>query len=274
MDDMHGTTTTRAQGAGIRRGAALLAAGALALGAAACKEDQILYEYEVEPGTPLAMDPARAGAAAPPHLADADGAIPPGGGAPAAGQPPFMRNVGDGSAVDIAMLPRPTERDGLDPAVQVRRIDAPGVSFDLPADWPEDDVSGNPMRAHQFAIPGPDGPGELVVFHFGPGQGGDVAGNLNRWIGQIQLDPGTSPFIFQGSVNGLRVTELYTLGTLQPTGMGTGPTEPEPDSALFGFIVEGGPQGSLYIRATGPKGTLEAARPAFVTLTETVALGG
>ena len=75
-------------------------------------------------------------------------------------------------------------------------------------------------------------------------------------------------------MGGLTVTELYTEGTLKPSTVAAGPTGPVPGSGLYGIIVEGGPQGSLFIKITGPLATLQAARPGLVTMMESLQAAG
>ena len=54
-------------------------------------------------------------------------------------------------------------------------------------------------------------------------------------------------------------------GTYAPISMRPGvpaPT-PKPDYAIYGIILEGGPQGTLFIKATGPKATIEVQAAAL-----------
>src|SRR5690606_9966070 len=46
----------------------------------------------------------------------------------------------------------------------------------------------SPMRAATYEVPQAEGdtePAELAVFYFGPGQGGDIDGNVERWAKQF-----------------------------------------------------------------------------------------
>lgn len=136
------------------------------------------------------------------------------------------------------------------------------LQFDLPAGW-EAQAPESPMRMAQAAIPGPGGAGQLAVFYFGAGQGGDVEANLERWVGQIEMAPGTSPERGTFEANGLRVTWVDVAGTLQPSTMGMGPSTAQPGSRLLGAVVEG-PGGPWFFKATGPEATLAAEREDFL----------
>lgn len=125
-----------------------------------------------------------------------------------------------------------------------------GLPVRLPAEW-EFQQPSSAMRIFQASLPGSGGFAELTVFH---GFGGGVEANLQRWIAQIELEPGTEPQ--QAHLHGsLHTTWVYVTGTLKPSGMGTGPSEPTPNSAILGAVVEG-EGGPWYFKFTGPKATL------------------
>lgn len=138
------------------------------------------------------------------------------------------------------------------------------IDFDLPAGWQSEPASG--MRLAQASIPGPGGAGQLTVFYFGPGGGGDVESNIQRWVGQMEPEQGSEPQrqTFE-TENGFRVTWVDVPGTLLPSTMGTGPTSPQPNSRLLGAVVEG-PGGPWFFKATGPKDTMTAEREKFLEM--------
>lgn len=141
-----------------------------------------------------------------------------------------------------------------------------GITYDLPASW-QSETPGSQMRLDQAAIPGPGGPGQLTVFFFGPGGGGGVDANIDRWI--AQMDATGSPQRESFDSNGLKVTWVDVEGTLLPSNMGMGPSEPQPGSRLLGAVVEG-PGGPWFFKATGPSQTLEAERDSFLDLLRSV----
>jgi len=137
-------------------------------------------------------------------------------------------------------------------------------AFDLPASWRRERPSSG-MRLAQAVVPGSEGPGELAVFHFGAGQGGGVESNFERWLGQIEMPAGTRPERGTLEAAGFRISWIETRGTLLPSTMGSGPSEPQPGFALLGAVAEG-EGGPLFFKLTGPEGTLRAERPAFFAL--------
>ena len=109
--------------------------------------------------------------------------------------------------------------------------------------------------------------GECGVYYFGAGQGGSVEANLDRWIGQFQQAGGKpsreAARIDHRAIHGLTVTTVDVSGAY--TGMG-GPLaqsgEPRPGYRLLGAIVEG-PQGSIFLKFTGPARTVAGSQAAF-----------
>ncbi len=144
------------------------------------------------------------------------------------------------------------------------QIDAPGASFTLPAAWTPQPPSSS-MRLAQATLPGEAGEGQVTVFYFGPGGGGGVESNLDRWQGQMEPDPSFKASRESFEVNGFRVTWVESKGTLKPSTMGTGPSSPQPNFRLFGAVVEGS-QGPWFFKVTGPAQTLEQQREAFLEL--------
>lgn len=136
--------------------------------------------------------------------------------------------------------------------------------LDLPSDWVEEPPS-NAMRLTQARIPGPAGEAQLAVFFFGPGGGGGTEANLQRWIGQMEVTPGTEPLRDRFRSGALTITTIEVGGTLLPSGMGMGPAEPQPGSSLYGAVVEG-PGGPWFFKLTGPADTLLAAREPYLAM--------
>jgi hypothetical protein len=142
------------------------------------------------------------------------------------------------------------------------------MRFDLPADWQREAPRGG-MRLAQAQIPGTAGLGELAVFFFGEGQGGGLEANLQRWLGQVEPDPGSEPQRQSFEVGDFHVVWIDVFGTLKASGFGMGPSVDQPGSRLFGAVVEG-PGGPWFFKATGPDATLDAAREDFVAMVRSV----
>jgi hypothetical protein len=215
----------------------LLALGALSLAACGHKESMPESASTTTPpsAAPTAKDPMPAGAAQ-------TGAAP----------------IGPISSRGQAVPP------GGAPSAQ-----SAGIDFDLPADW-QSQAPDSQMRLAQAAIPGPGGPGQLAVFFFGPGGGGPVGDNIQRWIDQMEPPKGSNPKpeTFQ-TPKGFKVTWIDVAGTLKPSSMGMGPAKEQPGSRLLGAVVEG-PGGPWFFKVTGPDSTLAGQRNAFLTMLKSV----
>ena len=142
--------------------------------------------------------------------------------------------------------------------------DGAGLRFDLPAGWRGSQPTSS-MRVAQAAIPGAGGDGELAVFWFGEGQGGDVESNIQRWIGQMSVAPGTAPRRDRFETNGLAVTWIDVPGTLSASAMGNASGSDQGGWRLYGAVVEG-PGGPWFFKATGPEATLASQRNAFLEM--------
>ncbi|HEX9942686.1 MAG TPA: hypothetical protein VGG03_11755 [Thermoanaerobaculia bacterium] len=180
--------------------------------------------------------------------ADAGAAAPPAGEAPVGPISSRGQVVGEGSAAA--------------PDAQ----SAGTIDFDIPEGWQAQPPSSS-LRVAQAVIPGPGGPGDLAVFYFGPGGGGTVDANIERWIGQMESTEQPKRETFE--TNGYRVTWIDVRGTLKPSQMGMGPATPQPNSRLLGAVVEG-PGGPWFFKATGPDATLAAERDAFLGMLRSV----
>lgn len=154
-------------------------------------------------------------------------------------------------------------------AASVFAESAAGVRWTAPASWKAE--AARPMRAATYSmapVAGDEGIAECVVNYFGPGQGGGVEANIERWRGQV-LGPDGKPAtakIDKRTVRGVPITVIDASGTY--TGMG-GPmmagSKPVPGYRLIGAIVEG-PGGSVFFKLTGPAKTIAAQQKNFEQL--------
>ena len=73
-----------------------------------------------------------------------------------------------------------------------------GLTAPKPATWMEQ-TPARKMRAATYSVPGPEGreAAEIVVFYFGPGQGGPVQANIERWQSQFKPAPDGTPAILR-----------------------------------------------------------------------------
>ena len=99
------------------------------------------------------------------------------------------------------------------------------LSAAAPKGWVAQQPSSS-MRVAQYGLPGPDGEATLGIFFFGPGQGGSVEANIERWHGQFTQGDGQPA---QGrrwtrQVGDIEITGLDISGTFS-AGMGMGDTD-------------------------------------------------
>ena len=144
----------------------------------------------------------------------------------------------------------------------LRAESAGGLQWTAPAAWkvqPE-----RPMRAATYAVPAVAGDkedGECAVFYFGPGQGGGVEANIQRWVSQFETS--AKPQTAKKTINGLAVTTVDLSGTYLASAGPMAPTKTsKPGYRLLGAIVEG-PQGGVFFKFTGPAKTVAAGQAAF-----------
>ena len=103
-----------------------------------------------------------------------------------------------------------------------------------------------------------------VFYYFGPGDGGGVQANVQRWFGQFQ-EPRDKKSEAQ-TIGGHKVTFVQAEGTYL-SGMPGGPTTPQPNSALRGAIIESD-QGAVFVKMTGPAAIVKSAEGDFRKMVE------
>ena len=133
------------------------------------------------------------------------------------------------------------------------------------------------MRKASYEVPrvkGDTEDGELAVFYFGPGQGGGIDANVQRWVKQFSDVPAGEVKRADREANGLKQhTVDIAHGTFDAGQMSMGASGgPKKDYALAGAIVEA-PSGAYFFKMTGPARTIAAARPAFLQLLDSVKAG-
>ncbi len=149
---------------------------------------------------------------------------------------------------------------------------AAGLTFELPSSWQSETPSSG-MRFAQATIPGSAGPGQLTAFFFGPGGGGGVEENLQRWIAQVELEPGQEAARESFEQGDLRVSWVDLSGTLKASQIGSFPATDQPGYRLFAAVIEGG-GGPWFFRAVAPAATLAEQRAAFEGMLKSARRGG
>jgi hypothetical protein len=147
------------------------------------------------------------------------------------------------------------------------RVSLLRYSVPVPTHWQAQPPASS-FRLAQFLVPAAPGAsnGEVVVFHFGAGQGGSAAANIARWSSQFAGADGkpVSPKGETFSVGALPTT-LVELSGSYARGVGGINSAPKPDQILLAAIVEA-PEGNVIFQLHGDRATVEANRRAFVEM--------
>jgi len=163
-----------------------------------------------------------------------------------------------------AQAPLPSHGEGG----QAHAGEAAGIEWTVPAPWTRG--AGSSMRVATYQVPGTKGAdaGECGVFYFGPGQGGGVDDNVQRWARQFKENP--TPRRETRTVGGIAMTLVEIEGTYLNPGGGMMQSRGEkPDYRLLGAIVEA-PQGNVFFKLTGPRATVSGAKDAFDGLVSSI----
>ena len=155
------------------------------------------------------------------------------------------------SAVPASPLEQASSRQALGP-----------LSAVAPKGWVAQQPSSS-MRVAQYGLPGLAGEATLGIFFFGPGQGGSVEANIERWHSQFTQRDGQPA---QGrswtrQVGDIEITGLDISGTFS-AGMGMGDSEPQAGYRMIGAIAVHR-SGTVFFKTTGPAQTVEQWAASF-----------
>jgi hypothetical protein len=146
---------------------------------------------------------------------------------------------------------------------------AAGVAWTVPSGW--EVGAQRPMRIATYrihAIAGDPEDAECAVYYFGPGQGGTVEANLDRWAHEFTSPNGQTPTakMEKRTIAGLKVSTISVAGTYLGAGNMMGQQEPsKPNFQMLGAIVEA-PQGLVFFKLTGPLNTVASGEHDFDSL--------
>jgi hypothetical protein len=172
------------------------------------------------------------------------------------------------SQPETARTSAPPEAPPASPQPVSSVADASGKAVDksfgpikakVPSEWTEQTPSSS-MRKAQYALPkaaGDGEDGELAVFYFGPGQGGSVEANIERWIGQISQPDGSSSKdkakTNKKEIGGMPVTLVDVSGTYSAGMMSNAP--PRQGYRMLAAVAET-TEGPWFFKLTGPEKTI------------------
>lgn len=157
---------------------------------------------------------------------------------------------------------------------ETRPESIPDLAFEVPAEW-ENIPPTSPMRVAQFKLPGDTDKPSLAVFRFAGG-GGTRQANIDRWVGQFQLEGGTAATeadadVATFQVGDLTVTTVYLAGTyVAAMRPGAPQAYNEAGWRMLAAIVEGSGD-AFYFKAVGPEATVAGWQPGFDHMLRTVA---
>ena len=119
------------------------------------------------------------------------------------------------------------------------------------------------MRVAQYGLPGPAGEATLGVFYFGPGQGGGLEANIERWYGQFSQPDGrpTSKTAkrWNKNVADIAISMVDISGTF---AAGMGNEETRENYRMLGAIAVHR-SGAVFFKLTGPFATIAQWEQSF-----------
>lgn len=141
-----------------------------------------------------------------------------------------------------------------------------GYTTSVPTGWTTREPSSS-MRLAEYVIPTSQGSAEVVVYFFGPSQGGTTDANLARWKSQFSNPAGGAVFEKvsrdSSAVSPLTVAE-YRGTYARGIGAGSAPEAARPNNTLLAVVAETH-KGTLFFQLFGPQAAVDAARASYMT---------
>lgn len=156
----------------------------------------------------------------------------------------------------------PTAQSPANPSRPVQPSAAGELRYKIPEGWKAENPTSE-MRAAQYKLPKAEGDSEdalLILYYFGPGQGGSAQANIDRWISQI-VQPDGQPSKGRAKI-GIETINGLAVETVDLTGNYSGGMSPDSAPAdkqaiyrLRGAVIDT-PKGSYFVKLTGPEKTV------------------
>lgn len=141
----------------------------------------------------------------------------------------------------------------------------------VPSEWKAKAPSSS-MRLAEYVTPAePAGSANVVVYFFGPGQGGSIDANLERWKSQFS-NPEGGPVQERITIErrGFPTTIAEYRGTYaRGTGMGSAAEDALPNHLLIAAVVQT-PRGTLFFQCFGPVAAVEHQRDTYLAFVRQV----
>ena len=137
------------------------------------------------------------------------------------------------------------------------------LRYKAPDGWVKEQTTSS-MRVAQYKLPKTEGDPEdalLVLYFFGPTQGGAVQANIDRWISQMQQPDGSASKdkarTETSTVNGLKITSVDVSGTYTAEmAPGTPGQRNDANYRMRAAVVET-PKGNYFLKIVGPAKTMD-----------------
>lgn len=151
-----------------------------------------------------------------------------------------------------------------------QKVTTTDIVWTAPSGWTK--MPDRMMRKATYQAEGKKGPAEVAVFYFGPGQGGAVEANIDRWVGQFQNLPEGAAKRSETEQNGFKRFNVDVDKGTFASGMPGGPTGPQNDWAMSASIVQtaNNPVDYYYFKMTGPAATVAEQKANFSLLLSSV----
>ena len=180
--------------------------------------------------------------------------------------------------VSVALLalsrtPVPPTRplDPPSPLAAANRQQATVKLLDYSATVPKAWASRTPassMRLAEYTVAGATGTvgAEVIIYFFGPGQGGPVDANLSRWKAQFTNPDGGAVVerVSHEKSGAFPLTIAEYHGTYaRGIGAGSAPEAARPNHELIAVVAET-PKGTLFFQLFGPAAAVDAQRATYL----------
>ena len=169
----------------------------------------------------------------------------------------------------VAGGPRNSAAQSSNNAAPSSQTVAGEVRYRVPEAWTVEKPTSE-MRLAQYKLPKANGDREdalLVLYYFGPGQGGTPQANIERWVNQVKQPDGSASQDKARTetltVNGLQVTTVDVLGNY--SGGMSQDSAPKDSNSIYrlrGAVIET-PKGSYFVKLTGPEKTVNHWEQAY-----------
>lgn len=141
------------------------------------------------------------------------------------------------------------------------KLEVAGLNFKFGAPWTEAPTTGM-FRAGTLTakVEGLEAPIEAIFYHFpGPGGGGGVQANIDRWLGQFASKPESKTE--EIDAGGKKITLVTATGTYND-GPPMGAKTPRENYTLLAAIVPT-EDSNIFIKLAGPKDAIAKVAEGF-----------